>query len=266
MTDMEGCAGILNHDDWVLPTGRYYEQGQKILTEETNAVIEGLFAGGAAEILVCDGHGKGGIAPLLLDARVRLQRGWPAEAIFPFGLDASFNGVAFVGQHAKSRTDYSHITHTDWFDVLEDTINGIAIGEYGHTAFCAAELGVPCIFAGGEEALALEAAALTSGVVTVAVKQGVMKDGLDHLSEDDYRKAKLGAIHLSHAEAIRRLHAGALQAAQQLKNNPGQFSIPALKPPYARVIRYRASHGKPPRTVRYRHPTSVIALLNLPFK
>lgn len=264
MTDMEGCAGILNHDDWVLPTGRYYEQGQRILTGETNAVIEGLFAGGATEILVCDGHGAGGIAPLLLDERARLQRGWPTGATYPFGLERSFNGLAFVGQHAMSRTDFSHITHTGWFDVLEETINGTAVGEYGQVAYCAAELGVPCIFAGGEEALTKEALALTPAVMTVAVKQGVIKDGLDHLSEEDYRKAKLGAIHLSHAEACRRLKAGARQAASRLKADPKQFQLPLLKPPYVRVMRYRASKGNPPQTLRSAHPNSIIALMNLP--
>jgi len=38
MTDMEGVAGILNHDDWVLPTGRFYDQGRRLLAEEVNMV------------------------------------------------------------------------------------------------------------------------------------------------------------------------------------------------------------------------------------
>ena len=66
MTDMEGCAGILDHDNWVLPSGRYYEAGRQILAEETNAAIEGFLAGGATEIFVLDGHGAGGIDPLRL--------------------------------------------------------------------------------------------------------------------------------------------------------------------------------------------------------
>ena len=66
MTDMEGCAGILNHDDWVMPEGRYYEKGKRLLTEEVNAALAGFFEAGAGEVVVVDGHGYGGIDPELL--------------------------------------------------------------------------------------------------------------------------------------------------------------------------------------------------------
>ena len=46
MTDMEGCAGINNFHDWVFPGGMFYDTGREILTEEVNAVVEGLFQGG----------------------------------------------------------------------------------------------------------------------------------------------------------------------------------------------------------------------------
>lgn len=39
MTDMEGVAGILNHDDWVQPSGRFYEKGIRLLTGEVNAAV-----------------------------------------------------------------------------------------------------------------------------------------------------------------------------------------------------------------------------------
>ena len=34
MTDMEGVAGVLDHDTWVTPQGRYYEAGKRLLTLE----------------------------------------------------------------------------------------------------------------------------------------------------------------------------------------------------------------------------------------
>ena len=72
MTDMEGVAGVLEHDNWCQPPeggypGRYYELGRKFLTEEVNAAIEGLIRGGADDIVVSDGHGAGGINLMLLD-------------------------------------------------------------------------------------------------------------------------------------------------------------------------------------------------------
>lgn len=261
MTDMEGCAGILNHDDWVLPAGRWYEKGMKILTEEVNAVVDGLIEGGAAEFLVADGHGAGGIDPLLLHPRAMLQRGWTGP--YPFGLDSSFDGIAFVGGHAKAGTPFSHITHTEWFNRIDIVVNGISVGEYGKIALCGLELGVPCIFAGGEEAFAREAETLTPGVMTVSVKRGVKEDGLDHLTTDEYRAAKLGAVHCSHAEACRRLREGAMLAACKLMESPASFHHPNVKPPYRIEARYRADKkGEPERKTYHTHDSSLIELFN----
>lgn len=265
MTDMEGCAGILNHDDWVLPAGRYYLEGRKILTEETNATLSGFFDAGATRVLVVDGHGAGGIDPLQLDPRAELLRGWP-DSIYPLGLDSSFNAVAWVGQHAKAGTDYSHITHTGWFGCLDDSVNGHSIGEYGALALCALELGIPCIFAGGEAALDAEVQALTPGAVTVAVKRGLKKDGLDHLTSEQYQTAKLSAIHLSHSEACRLLRAGAGQALQRLKTQRNSFRYAAIQPPYVRTIRLRADSKQAARTDRFEHPSSLIAVINAPYQ
>ena len=69
MTDMEGCAGILNHDVWVLPAGRFYDKALRLCTAEANAAVEGFCDGGATEVVVVDGHGAGGIDPQLLDER-----------------------------------------------------------------------------------------------------------------------------------------------------------------------------------------------------
>ena len=75
MSDMEGVAGILNREDWTRPSGATYDAGKRLLTEEVNAAIDGLFAGGATYVLVVDGHGPGGIDPELLDERA-LDRRW----------------------------------------------------------------------------------------------------------------------------------------------------------------------------------------------
>ncbi len=265
-TDMEGCAGILNHDDWVLPTGRWYNKGISILTAEVNAAIAGFFEGGATEIVVLDGHGAGGIDPLQLDERARLLRGQTTQSGVYFGLDGSFQGLAFVGQHAKAGTPRSHITHTGWFNTINETINGISVGEFGEIVLCAAERGIPTIFGAGEQAFTLEAQALTPGVITVAVKEGLLEDGLDHLTEDQYRSAKLTALHLHPHEACRRIRAGARQAAEQLVRIPGAFHSPSIKPPFERIMHLRAKGDQSPWTGRAIHPTSVADLLRLPLQ
>lgn len=266
MTDMEGCAGILNHDEWVQPTGRCFDKGREILTMEVNAAIEGFLEGGADDILVVDGHGAGGIDPLLLHPAARLAGGGAPNPPFPFFMDSHFDGAACVGQHAKAGTPRSHITHTEWFNWIDLTVNGRSIGEYGTFALCAMELDVPFIFATGEEAFCREASALTPGVETVSVKQGVNPDGLDHLTEDEYRRAKLAAIHLSPTEARRRIHEGARHAIERLKDRPRSFHYPTLKKPYVLRRKLRQATGQPPLIQFASHPTSLIGALNAPWR
>lgn len=175
MTDMEGVCGILNHDDWVIPTGRYYDEGKKLLTMEINAAIEGFYAAGATDIYVADGHGAGGINHSLLDKRAMfVSRGCPGP--WPFNLKKDFDAVAWVGQHAKAGTEYAHIAHTGWFNVLDYRINGISVGEFGQLAMCGSYLGVRSIFASGDEAFTIEASELIDGIETVAIKRGLTRE------------------------------------------------------------------------------------------
>lgn len=265
MTDMEGVAGITNHDEWVLRDGIYFEKGKRLLAGEINATVDGLFAGGATEVVVFDGHGQRGIDPELLDPRALLMVCINHGIWYPFGLDTSFDGICWVGQHAKSGTDYSHITHTGWFDVLDSRVNGISIGEYGEVAFCAMELGVPCIFGTGEAAFCQEAEALTPGIVTVPVKWGLKRDCYDHLTCDEYRRAKLSALHLSPTVARERIRMGAVEAMQKLREQPDTFIFPPLQPPYVREITYRRDGDHPVRVEQSEHPSSIIDLMNLPY-
>lgn len=263
MTDMEGVAGVLNHDDWVLPGGEFYHKGMRLLTEEVNAAIDGFAAAGAAEIVVVDGHGAGGIDPEILDKRALLSRG-RGEKVWPWGLDRSFAGLAFVGQHAKAGTPFSHITHTQWFDHIDLQVNGISIGEYGQLALCAMELKVPTILACGEEALCREAESLTPGVVTVSGKRGLLPDGLDGLDTESYREAKLSAVHKSPRLVRALIRSGAQKALQKLRQHPEAFRYPELAPVYTRKIRFRKNGSTPPYETVDKHPTSIIDLMNMP--
>jgi D-amino peptidase len=261
MTDMEGVAGLLNHGDWARPDGRFYAKGMRLLTEEVNAAIDGFITGGAKEIIVVDGHGPGGIDPEILDERAKLTRG-RNEKIWPWGLDASFAGLAFVGQHAKAGTPYSHLTHTQSFRFLDMSVNGVSIGEYGQLALCAGELKVPTILACGEKALAIEAEKLTPGVITVAVKRGLLPDGLDDLDAEEYGKAKISAEHLAPKQARALIREGARKAVETLKSNPGSFRYTEIKPPYVLVSRVRRQGDSPASEVRREHPCSITALMN----
>ena len=66
LTDMEGLSGI---DHWKMVKFWYpeqYKKGQEFLTAEVNAVIEGIFDGGADVVYVLDAHGSGNPDPNII--------------------------------------------------------------------------------------------------------------------------------------------------------------------------------------------------------
>lgn len=261
MSDLEGVAGVINGKDYLTYEGRYHETARSLLTDELNAAIAGFAAGGFSEFLVADGHGAGAVNLSQLDSRARLIRGWGA-APYPFGLDASFDAMAYVGQHAKAGTPYSHLTHTGWWSIRDQLLNDRSIGEYGEGAFCAGELGVPAIFAAGEKALCDEAAALTPWVTTAAVLEGTCAGSGDDLTGEEYENFHVGAIHLHPSRACELIQRQATTAARRFAEDRASFKPLKLQPPYKLVRHRRTYRGREAHTLVYEHASSVIALFN----
>jgi len=261
MTDLEGVAGVLDHENWCRPESRYYELAKEFLTLEVNAAVDGFFQAGAEYILVADGHGPGAINPKLLDKRVELLRGWGKG--YPLGMEEGFDFAAWVGQHAKSRTEYSHLAHTQGFVYFDLLINGVSIGEFGQLAFCASQLGVRCILACGELAFTKEAQDLFPGIETVSVKRGTRAGKGDNLDAASYARKNLGAIHLHPERARELIREGARRALERAKVE--SFGLYPLKPPFTRVAILRRRDEQPMRYSVQSHPTDVIELMNMPY-
>lgn len=261
MTDMEGVAGLLNHDDWCMHQSRYYDLGRELLTREVNAAVDGFFAGGATAVRVVDGHGAGGINPVQLDARAELMRGFGMG--WPFLLNDGFDAVAWVGQHAKAGTPFAHIAHTQWFNYIDLSINGVSIGEFGQLALCAAELGIPSIFLSGDQAACAEAQQLAPGIETVSVKRGTTTGSGDELDTRQYMQRNLGAIHTHSLRARELISAGALLAVRNLSSHRPMAILPPT--PYECVARFRQDGDKPAWTSLTHHQSSICELLNMPF-
>ncbi|MFH2069070.1 MAG: M55 family metallopeptidase [Candidatus Omnitrophota bacterium] len=263
MTDLEGAAGVLDFENWCVPSSRYYETAKEFLTMEVNAAVEGFLEGGAKEIVVADGHGCGGINVKLLDSKVKLMRGWPTG--WPLLLDKSYDAVAWVGQHAKAGTEFAHLAHTQYFNYVDLSVNGISIGEFGQVAMCAGELEIPCIFGSGDEAFAKEARVLFPGIEAVSVKTGTTPERGDDLTTEEYKKRNLSAIHLHPVKARALIKKGALQAIKNINKNRSGKTL-SLKPPFERTAIFRAEAGLPVKTISHEsHPDNIAALLNLPF-
>lgn len=262
MTDLEGVAGVRDFAEWTSPDSRHYDVARELLTLELNAAVDGFFSAGASYILVVDGHGPGAIDITKLDSRVDLLRG--AGTGWPLELGRGFDALAFVGQHAKSRTPFSNMTHTQCCPYLELSINGKAIGEFGQLAMCASELGIRTIFAAGELALTKEAQDLVPGIETVSVKEGTVPGRGDECTEEQYRHRNRGAIHIHPQRAREMIRQGAIAAIQRAEKE--DFGLIPLTPPFKRIAVFRGKEDNPQRTYSVaKHSSSVIEVMNMPF-
>jgi len=260
MTDLEGVAGVRDFKEWTEPGLPYYDLGRELLTQEVNAAVRGFFDSGATRVVVSDGHGPGAIRIESLDPRVELLRGWGCG--WPLGLECGpFDFFACVGQHAKSRTPYSNMAHTQACRVLELTVNDVSIGEFGQMVSCASELGCRAIFAAGEKAFAEEAIALVPGIETVWGKRGNKPGRGDECSEIEYRARNGGAVHM-HPVIVRKLiYDGARRALRRVRKE--HFGLIPMKAPYRRVMVMRQTADLPRRYAKDEHATNFAALMNL---
>jgi D-amino peptidase len=244
MTDMEGCAGIPASAEYAAPGGRWYEYAREMVTLETTACVQGCFEAGATEVLVVDGHGHGAINPMLLHPDARLLFGRPIG--YPFGCDDSFDVAIMVGQHAKANTDGGHLSHTGSFEVENESINGVSVGEMGKNMLFCAYFGVPTILVCGDAAASEEAQALVPGIETAVVKEGVKRGPASGLTADQARLFNGAATHLHPTKARRVIR----EAAKQALGRVAEIERFWLEPPYERVLTMRRTETEPMRTGR----------------
>ncbi len=156
--DMEGLSGQDDPDSFLF--GREeYPFGRQLLTADVNAVIGGLFDGGADEVHVVDAHGSGNPEPdLLLDEldprAVMTFRDEQFDAYGDLPEPGVFDAVAVVGMHAKTGSGgFASHTYTLGMDII---FNGQSITETELIAFSWGRVGVPVIFGSGDDRLAAD--------------------------------------------------------------------------------------------------------------
>lgn len=174
--DMEGVAGVIHWDD-VSRRGEDYPLFRKLMTQETNAAIEGALEAGATEILVRDSHGSArNILPDLLRPEAELLRDWSGGPMSMMeGIDETFDAVIFIGYHARAGTPNAVLKHTMTGRFYDVELNGIKMPEAGINAFIAGQFGVPVVLVAGDLAIIKQAKELFGDIETVAVKEGIGK-------------------------------------------------------------------------------------------
>ncbi len=173
MSDMEGVDGIFNWADQCNPLkSPRWQESQELLTGEVNAAVDGLFAGGATEVVVWDGHDGGeSLSASDIAPRARLLIGSPIPPIREF--DSTFSAIVFVGQHAMAGAKESVLPHSFFFNIQNLWVNGRLAGEIGIRVMVAGEMGVPAIMLAGDRAACKEILELIPQAECAEVKSGV---------------------------------------------------------------------------------------------
>jgi D-amino peptidase len=153
---MEGLSGL--NDIKAIDFGNpEYTPGRELLTNDVNAVIDGLCAGGADVIDIFDFHGSGNPEPdIILDrldkrAQMLYLDKPPYHPVIGLGKRGEYDGIAFVGMHTGLGGG-GFLAHTASTG-LDFTLNGISISETDLLAIWWGDFDAPCIFVSGDDKL-----------------------------------------------------------------------------------------------------------------
>jgi D-amino peptidase len=172
--DMEGIAGVVTSDQ-LQPGGFEYERFRRFMTDETLAAVRAAQYAGSAEIIVSDSHGNG--ENLLIEAfpnGVHIVRSWPRHGLMAAGLDSSFKAVLLIGYHASTSSSTGVRAHTiSSASYARVALNGQDVSEGEWVAAQAGAVGVPVIFASGDDAATRELRQRLGDIVTVETKHSL---------------------------------------------------------------------------------------------
>jgi D-amino peptidase len=201
--DMEGVAGTVTADQ-LSPSGFEYERFRRFMTNETLAAVQAAKGAGASEIVVSDSHGNGeNLLIELFPADVRIVRSWPRHGGMMAGLDGSFVAALFVGYHAATTNPHGVRAHTfSSAHLAKVTLNGSGVTEGEFNAAYAGALGVPVIFASGDDVAMAELKSRLGNLETVETKKALGFHSAETLTPD----AASERIGLGVKAAFERLH------------------------------------------------------------
>lgn len=220
--DMEGMSG---EDDWRMFSFGHPEQyarGRELLVADVNAVIDGLFAAGASEVHVVDAHGSGNPEPDIpagrLDPRAKqIFRDRPFRQYVDLVEPNVYDAVVAVAMHAKSGSrGFASHTYTLGIELL---LNDRPITETELIGYSWGRVGVPVIFASGDDRLAADLATMP-WIEFVTVKRATSASTVE-----------LRPV----TEARADLRAGARRAIE--KYRAGQTKVMTLAPPIHASVR-----------------------------
>jgi D-amino peptidase len=207
--DMEGTSG--QNDMKSLSFGNAeYTPVRQLLTDDVNAVIDGLFAGGADVVDVLDAHGSGNPEPDIhieqLDSRAKMIS--KDKSFRPY-CDLTekdvYDAVAVVAMHSKTGgSGFAAHTYTIGMDWI---FNDRSINETEIIAYSWGRADVPVIFASGDDKLKEQLEYMPwIKYVTVKNAKGASDAELKPLSvvhKDMQNQAKDAVMNITNAKVVK---------------------------------------------------------------
>jgi D-amino peptidase len=173
--DMEGATGVTWTADVEVGTEQW-QRFRRMFTGDVNACVEGLFAGGATDVLVNEAHSsQRNILLEDLDTRARLLTGKHKPLSMMQGVDSGMDGAVFLGYHAAAGLE-GVLSHTYLPNQITGVwLDGVRASEGRLNAALAAEHGVPVLLVTGDDRTCEDAAGYDPAAETVAVKECVSR-------------------------------------------------------------------------------------------
>jgi D-amino peptidase len=229
--DMEGLSGQDDYRTFNYSHPEYYTKGQEWLAADINAVVDGLFAGGATSVEIVDAHGSGNPSPDLipekLDKRAtQLTRDSSFRQYVDIVEPDRYDAVVAVGMHAKTGSGgFASHTYTLGMDLL---LNGRSITETELVAMSWGRAGVPVIFVSGDDRLAGDLA--TMPWINYVVTKHATSASTAHLLDVDSVHAEMRA---KAADAVRKL----ADARVMTVNTPVRAALRVVPPASLAMLR-----------------------------
>jgi D-amino peptidase len=183
VVDMEGIAGVASTSQ-LLPGEPEYDSARRLMTEETNAAIEGALAAGATKVTVSDGHGTGlNIMPEILNPKAHLIRSWPRPKGMMEGIEDGYDAMICIGFHASTNTPTAVLAHTFTGRFFDLKLNGKHGPEAMAVAAVAGSYSVPVVLISGDNAIVDEVHRLVDpNIMGVVVKRALGMRSADSVS------------------------------------------------------------------------------------
>lgn len=166
--DMEGISQITSYRELWPAFPEYWETGRPATTTDALAAIDGLMAGGATEITVCELHGP---VPDAIIETDELPEGatWARkdDVLRQLANGNAYDALFMLGWHARCGTPDGFFSHTEGVN-LRIAVDGDAVTEAHLNAWRA---GVPILGITGDEALGRQLVGVLEGVPFLPVKR-----------------------------------------------------------------------------------------------